>query len=568
MTSPRHHVTKAGTPPDREQEAEVLAALPEVEGDLRAVFLKAVEGAEVDATALIRSDDEEGVRAAIAFGVERGAKVAADALPDIVRERLKPNAISAELEGWIKKHTGALVTAVNKESRNAIKATIARATREGMSMRDVRRELKSFVGLHRIGANALLNYRAQLVAEGRDPAQVERMVAKYGNQLLNWRADNIARTEAMAAVSAGRQRGWERAAKDGLIDRNRAKRKWITSRDERTCRVCAPMDGQEVGLEEPFTTGTGENVMTPPVHPSCRCTVALTFAPLGARATVVDTTATETAEPEVVVPGTVTAPPPVVDSPVAGGRTEEDQAVLPLQELQAEWYRLSDLLEETAGYEGGGDIRRLTAKDREEVREYLRAVTLWSTPESGEVQNLVRSGDIPDNMFALPIRHNHITSNNATLFVLTDKETMERSHQIMTSLAKAPIREEHAASRAYRGIAMPEAARSKLQPGGVFQLGDIASFATEYEHRTPDHKANRAPALYIAQNFADQSADELRPLRVVLWAEGDHMKRGTYIAPLSNVPVERELVSSGAAQILGVEEDKDDGVLYVQIQQL
>ena len=37
------------------------------------------------------------------------------------------------------------------------------------------------------------------------------------------------------------------------------------------------MDGQEVGLSEPFLTGEGEEVMYPPAHPNCRCSIGLVF---------------------------------------------------------------------------------------------------------------------------------------------------------------------------------------------------------------------------------------------------------------------------------------------------
>ena len=43
---------------------------------------------------------------------------------------------------------------------------------------------------------------------------------------------------------------------------------WITTSDERVDEeICAPADGEIVGLNEEFSTGTKQG----PAHPNCRC---------------------------------------------------------------------------------------------------------------------------------------------------------------------------------------------------------------------------------------------------------------------------------------------------------
>lgn len=54
-----------------------------------------------------------------------------------------------------------------------------------------------------------------------------------------------------------------------------AEKVWITARDERTCKVCAPMHNVRVLLTERFTLPNQTKIYVPGVHPNCRCTVKL-----------------------------------------------------------------------------------------------------------------------------------------------------------------------------------------------------------------------------------------------------------------------------------------------------
>lgn len=47
---------------------------------------------------------------------------------------------------------------------------------------------------------------------------------------------------------------------------------WITAADERVCRICFPLHGQEVPLRQDFRTG-GRYFEKPKAHPKCRCGV-------------------------------------------------------------------------------------------------------------------------------------------------------------------------------------------------------------------------------------------------------------------------------------------------------
>jgi hypothetical protein len=104
-------------------------------------------------------------------------------------------------------------------------------------------------------------------------AQIDKMVTAYANKFRKFRANTIARTESMRALSMGTQEAWRQAAMEGKVDETLIRRFWKVAHDERTCEVCAPVPGMNpdgVGLAVPFATPKGP-VMLPPLHPNCRC---------------------------------------------------------------------------------------------------------------------------------------------------------------------------------------------------------------------------------------------------------------------------------------------------------
>lgn len=79
-----------------------------------------------------------------------------------------------------------------------------------------------------------------------------------------YRAEIISRTESsrtsnQSAVEAYRQ--------SGVVK----EKQWLTAPD--CCEICAAMDGDVVGLEEPFFDDDYGDGMAPPKHPNCRCSV-------------------------------------------------------------------------------------------------------------------------------------------------------------------------------------------------------------------------------------------------------------------------------------------------------
>jgi SPP1 gp7 family putative phage head morphogenesis protein len=79
------------------------------------------------------------------------------------------------------------------------------------------------------------------------------------------RAMLIAQTEIEMSQNFGNYEAW----KLGGVERVRWS--WAAVGDERTCTVCAGLDGLERTIGEEFPDGS----LHPPVHPNCRCSVTV-----------------------------------------------------------------------------------------------------------------------------------------------------------------------------------------------------------------------------------------------------------------------------------------------------
>ena len=170
---------------------------------------------------------------------------------------------------WARTNSSRLITEVAESVKDSVRAVISDGFTSGIAPRESARLIRDIVGLTDRQAMAVINYRFDLLEAGRSADDVSRLAERYGKQLLNGRALTIARTETIASSTNGQQELWRQAVDKGLLDPDKTWRSWITTPDDRLCEFCEPMDGQTVGLEEPFTSGDGATVMVPPLHPQC-----------------------------------------------------------------------------------------------------------------------------------------------------------------------------------------------------------------------------------------------------------------------------------------------------------
>ncbi|RJQ04431.1 MAG: hypothetical protein C4551_10785 [Bacillota bacterium] len=214
------------------------------------------------------------VGAAIRTGFEQAAQASVRYLPPRLRLELRFDLLNPRAVDWVRTHSGELIREVTDETRLAVREVIRRAFEEGMHPYTSARHIRSMVGLTRRQAQAVDNFRRRLVEEGVAGEKLDKRVEAYRQRLVRWRAKNIARTETLRASNEGQQELWRQAAEQGLIDPAVTRKEFITTPDDRLCDICAPLDGQRVGLEESFQTELGP-VLTPPVHQQCRCAMRL-----------------------------------------------------------------------------------------------------------------------------------------------------------------------------------------------------------------------------------------------------------------------------------------------------
>lgn len=202
---------------------------------------------------------------------------------------------------WARDRAAALVTRVTEDVRQAVRVIVTEAFERQIDVRDTARAIRGVIGLRPDQVRAAARYREELQAlaasqqpvtratrmrrlssRGLTPAKVDAWVQRYEDRLLRQRADLIARTEILTAEHRGQLALWRQQAEAGLLPDGTVKR-WIVTPDDRLCPACAAMDGQRRLIFEPFDGGAYGPVIMPPLHPACRCAVALAEIPAGGR---------------------------------------------------------------------------------------------------------------------------------------------------------------------------------------------------------------------------------------------------------------------------------------------
>ncbi len=110
--------------------------------------------------------------------------------------------------------------------------------------------------------------------------QIDRMVSRYSERMLTFRANTIARTESLRALHLGNHQAYTQAIEQGVIGADDLRRKWVTAGDERVRGSHASLHGTIRGIQETFP-GFGGPLRFPgdPSAPAsetinCRCSLS------------------------------------------------------------------------------------------------------------------------------------------------------------------------------------------------------------------------------------------------------------------------------------------------------
>lgn len=227
---------------------------------------------------------EAALRARLAPAVVRLAQDAGQkavgALPASLRGVARFDLLNPKTVDFLRSYSFGLIRQIGATTREGIRRVVTDAFERGGHPRVQARQIRNMVGLTARQAAAVSGYRAQLLAQGVKQAVADRRAQRYADRLVRRRALNIARTETIRAANVGQQALWDQMADEGLIERDRARKVWIVTPDDRLCEICAAIPGMNPdgvpaqGGE--FTTDVGP-VPYPPAHPQCRCAVGLEF---------------------------------------------------------------------------------------------------------------------------------------------------------------------------------------------------------------------------------------------------------------------------------------------------
>ena len=169
-----------------------------------------------------------------------------------------------------------LITDITEQQRNVFKNIISSGVNRGLSNKVISEKIKSNIGLNQVQVTALQAIEDNLKFENISPEKINKIIENKSKQMLKARSQTIAITESARAVSEGRYLIQQQTFDNDEFPSD-VLQEWLTGSDERTCSVCAPMNGQKIKMNELFITGNGIKVKSPILHPRCRCIVRILF---------------------------------------------------------------------------------------------------------------------------------------------------------------------------------------------------------------------------------------------------------------------------------------------------
>jgi hypothetical protein len=253
---------------------------------------QAIEGRDIgraiEIAGLTRGDMfplDQALRTAYLDGAGTIAAAAPSFAARIALDGNAPRAVA-----WAQDHVGGLITDILDDNRAAIRGIITGQLTEGAAPREAARAVRGQIGLTSQQTGYVGNARAQLsnldagyftrtlrdkrfdsivrkaIADGKplSTADIDRITGRYAERLLKHRSENIARTESITALRAGRHEGMQQAIEQGAIAADSVTKVWSTSADDRVREDHAAMDGVEVaGIDTPFTLPDGSMMQYP-----------------------------------------------------------------------------------------------------------------------------------------------------------------------------------------------------------------------------------------------------------------------------------------------------------------
>ena len=252
-------------------------------------------------------------------GVTTSATFPREVQTPITRTVFRFDVRNSRAEAWLRDHSSALVREIAEETRAVVRTTIQTGMVDGRNprstaldlvgrvnrktgnreggmigltnqqsgwVRNARNDLAELNGLldagltpkqlaKKIDASPYFNRarrmpsgdaiikRKLLAGQRIDADMTEKLLTHYKSSLLQYRGETIGRTESINSLNQSEHEAINQAVEQGMIKEAAVKRVWDAAGDARVRQDHRMMDGQTVGLNEPFTFPDGTKAMFP-----------------------------------------------------------------------------------------------------------------------------------------------------------------------------------------------------------------------------------------------------------------------------------------------------------------
>lgn len=264
---------------------------------------------------------QRAIVGAYTAGGDAGAQSMPKRRPNGQKFVVRFDAQNPDAERWLRDHSSNAITEIIDDQRVMVRNAMTQGMADGLNPRTVALDIvgryDKRVGKRTGGLIGLTSRQEKIVRnvsralKSKDPAELHRyldyklrdkrydrhvtkflrdgtpisaetqlrMVSRYKDSLLRFRGETIGRTEAMASLHHGRYQSFAQAVSDGEVEAKEIIRSWQSAMDNRVRHSHVEMNGQEVGLNEYYTTPSGAKLLHPgdPNGPpeeiiNCRCT--------------------------------------------------------------------------------------------------------------------------------------------------------------------------------------------------------------------------------------------------------------------------------------------------------
>jgi hypothetical protein len=272
-----------------------------------------------------------GLEVAVAAAYDAGGAAAADELPPVrgpAGHRLMVlfDGRNERAERWIRNQSSTLVREVTADQQQVIRQHLQAGLAAGQNPRTValglvgtvnpqtRKREGGVLGLTATQEQWVRNYEAELksgdraflgramrdrrfdgavlkaIASGQplSPDQVAKMVAAYRARALKYRADTLARTEAISALNQSQVESMQQAVDGGKVQQRYITKTWHSAGDHRVRHTHQVLNGARVPFAGRFKSESGALLSYPgdPTAPpgervNCRCWLQIKVDYLG-----------------------------------------------------------------------------------------------------------------------------------------------------------------------------------------------------------------------------------------------------------------------------------------------